>query len=553
MIKRFSLFITILFIFSFSVLSAAVNIDPDDLLAVVYLKHAAGQFDSYNFEEAYSLADISLTFKDTSSDALLIRGVSSRKSGNKNSSITDLSAAIIRNNWEYYNETTARVYLSEYMYFAGDIESAYINLQPFSNDLTNDSYFTEIYIRMALSLGKIDEAVQSAENLLIVDPYDSYSQLIMSLYDSEWLLRAEKILLEGDPAKYFSKDVVRSIIERSSECDYLIEFYKNRWGEDRFIKISNISYRKDQLKELLGELYPENTVVTHNELTRVYSLIEDESRRNLVYEQLNSINLTISYDIDNDGFTDTEAVFSNGNPVTFSFDSNQDNLYDQFVGIADQPVSLIIKEKGKTRSFFYESYPNLITVTVSDEISLTEYQLIPYTLDLDIIKIPLDIINDIPHILNEVSFPDNDTLTASSTEKNKNNFITNLVSNYVRIKSDESIENIFESDGTKIVERHFRNSILIKVFRDLDSDGVFDTIYDYKNGLLQAVAFDANNNGIAEYMENYEKGLVRSWDFNEDGLLDSKERYDNGIIYRELSSELNGIFDTILEINSDVE
>ncbi len=543
----------ILCIFSFSTLSAETNIDPDNFLAAIYLKHAVQQFDSYLFEEAFSLADIALTFADTSSDALLIRGVSSRKSGIENSSIADLSMAIIRDNWEYYNETTARVYLSEYMYLAGDVESAYINLRPFSNDLTNDSYFTEIYIRMSLSLGKIDEAVRSAENLLRVDPYDSYSQLIMSLYDSEWLIRAEEILLEGDPAKYFSKDVVQSIIERSSEGDSFLDLYKNRWGEDRFFKISSISDRKDQLEELLGELYPENIVVDHNELTRVYSLIEDKSNRNLIYEQLDSINLTIIYDNDNDGFTDTKAIFSNGNLVTFSFDSDQDNLYDQFVEMADQPVSLIIKEKEKTLSFFYKSYPNLITVSVSEEKSLIEYQLIPYTLDLDIIRIPLDIINDIPHILNEVSFPDSDILTLSSTEKSINNFSTNLVSNYVQIKSDESIVNIFESDGSKVIERHYRNSILITVLRDFDSDGVFDTIYDYENGLLQSISFDANNNGIAEYIEDYAEGFVRSWDFNEDGLLDSRERYKNGIIYREISSGLDGEFDTFLEIKGDME
>ena len=541
------------YVFSFSALSAVTSIDPDNLLAVIYLKHAVQQFDADQFEEAFSLADISLTFADTSSDALLIRGVSGRKSGIENSSITDLSIAIIKDNWEYYSETTARVYLSEYMYLAGDSESAYINLLPFSNDLANNSYFTEIFIRIALSLGKISEAVRSAENLLHVDPYDTYSQLIMSLYDSEWLLRAEQIILEGDPAEYFSKEVIQSISKRSSECDYLIEFYKNRWGEDRFFKISNISYKKDQLKELIIELYPENTVVNHKELTWLYGLIEDESSRNLIYEQLGAIDFTIIYDNDNNGFIDTEAIFSRGKLKAFKFDNDQDNLYDHFVEIKDQPVSLIIKDKEGALSFSYESYPNLINVTVSDEKLLIEYQLIPYTLDLDIIRLPLDIINDVPHILDNVIFPDSDILTVSSAEKSVKNFNTNLVSNNIWIKSDESIENIFESDGTKVIQRHYRNSILITVLRDLDSDGAFDTVYDYKNGLLQSISFDANNNGIAEYIEHYEEGFIKSWDFNEDGLLDSRERYENGIIYRELSSELDGEFDTFLEIKVEME
>lgn len=549
--RKFLLIVFFCFI-SISVLSAVTDQDPDSLLAGIYLKHAVAEFDSEHFIEAFSLADISLMFIDTSSDAFLVRGISSRKSGIKDSSIADLSIAIIRDNWEYYNETTARVYLSEYMYLAGDVESAYINLLPFSNDLANDSFFTEIFIRMALSLGKTNEAVQAAENLLRVDPYDNYAQLIMALYDAEWRLRAEKILIEGDPANYFSKDVVQTVIESSAECNFLIDLYKNRWGEDRFYKISNICNRKDKLEKVLDELYPENSVVNHKELTWIYNLVEDENSKLLIKERLGSIKLTIIYDIDNDGFNDTEAFFDMGNLVTFNFDSDQDNNYDHFIVLDEFSVNLKIKDKKETFFFSYESYPDLINVTVSDEKSLIEYKLIPYTLSLDIIRIPLDLIKDIPHILNNVSFPTSDILTVSSTKKSINNFDTSLESKYVWIGPDESIENVFDSDGVRVVERHFRNSVLISVFKDFDSDGVFDTIYEYKDGLIQSVSFDANNNGIAEYIENYEEGLVRSWDFNEDGLLDSRERSENGIIYRELSSELNGEFDTFIEIKGDI-
>ncbi len=553
MTQKFFLFIVIFSSFSFSVSAISTDQNPDTLLAGIYLEHAARQFSSDNFVEAFSLADISLTFLNSSSDALFIRGVSSRKSEVKDSSIVDLSAAIISDNWKYYNETTARVFLSEYMYLAGDIESAYINLLPFSNDLANSSFSTEIFIRMSLSLGKVEEALKAAENLLRVDTSDNYSQLIMALYNPEWRLRAKQILIDGDPANSFSKDVVQIIIKNSTDCYFLMNLYRNRWGEDRFYKISNICKRNDTLRELLDELYPENSVINHKELTRVYSLVEDDSSRLLINEKLGSINLTIIYDINNDGFNDTEAIFNMGNLVYFSFDSDQDNNYDHFVELDGLPVSLKIKNREGISSFFYESYPNLIKVTVSDEKSLIEYQLIPYTLVLDIIELPLDPVKDIPYILDNITFPDSDTLTVSSTQKSINNFTTSLESKSIWVESDESVENVFNSDGIRVIERHFRNFVLITVLKDFDNDGVFDTTYEYKDGSLQTISFDANNNGIAEYIEDYKKGLVRSWDFNEDGLLDSRERYENGIIYRELSSELNGNFDTFIEINGDID
>ncbi len=535
--KRFFLLIAIFYLFSFSVLSALTDKNPDALLADIYFGHAVDQFGAGNFEEAYFLADISLMFLDTGSDAFFVRGVSSRMSGVKDSSVSDLSTAIITDNWKYYNEMTARTYLSKYMYLAGDVESAYINLLPFSNDLANSSLSTEIFIRMALGLGKVDEALKAAENLLETVPSDMYAQLILAIYDPEWRLRAEKILISGDLSNYFTKDVVQLIIRNSSECGFLIDYYKDRWGEDRFYRISNICNRTESLKKLLKELYPENSVVDHKELIGVHDLLSDENSKQLFSEQLGSIKLTINYDIDNNGFYDTEAVYNMGNLISFSFNSNKDTNYT--VEWNEPSVRLEIKEKGKTTTYFYKSYPNLIHVTVSDDKSQIEYKLIPYSLSLDIIKIPLDIIEDVPSIMGDVSLPDSSILTAASAEKSVNSFDTGLESTYVWIGTDESIENIFNSNGVKVIERHFMNSVLITVFRDLDSDGVFDTTYKYKDGLLQTVSFDVNNNGIAEYIEDYKNGFVRSWDFNEDGLFDSQERYENGIIYKELSSELN--------------
>ncbi len=549
--KRLFLLMVIFYLFSFSMISAVADKAPDDLLAGIYLEHAVELFGSGNYEEAYSLADISLMFFNTSSDALFIRGVSGRMSGVKDSSASDLSNAIIADKWKYFNEMTARAYLSKYMYQTGDIESAYINLLPFSNDLPNSSFSTEIFIRLALGLGKIVEALEAAENLLEAAPYDRYPQLIMAVYDHEWRLKAEKILISGDPSDYFSKDVVQLIIRDSSKCGFLVDYYKNRWGEDRFYRISTICNRTDMLGKLLEELYPENSVVDHKELIRVYNLLSDEKNKQLFLKQLGLIKLTINYDIDNNGFPDTEALYNMGNLISFSFNSNQNTNYA--VEWKESSVRLEIKEMGKTITFSYKSYPNLIHVTVSDDKSQIEYQLVPYSLSLDIIKIPLDIIKDVPSILDNISLPDSSVLTAASAEKSVNNFDKGLESKYVWMGADESIENIFNSDGVRVIERHFMNSVLITVFRDLDSDGVFDTTYKYKDGLLQTVLFDVNNNGIPEYIEDYKNGFVRNWDFNEDGLVDSRERYENGIIYKELSTELNGDFDTIFEINGDIK
>jgi antitoxin component YwqK of YwqJK toxin-antitoxin module len=142
-------------------------------------------------------------------------------------------------------------------------------------------------------------------------------------------------------------------------------------------------------------------------------------------------------------------------------------------------------------------------------------------------------------------------LTTYSTLKVSTDKEDNLISNYLILAANESIEKIFNSDGVKILERYYENSVLITVYKDFDSDGVFDTAYDYKDGLLMTVSFDENNNGVSEYIENYETGILSSWDFNEDGLIDSREIFKNGILYREISTKLDGVFDSTIEVISD--
>lgn len=541
------------FFLVFSIYPENNTADLDKLITEIYLKNGFEQLKTGNFEEAFSLSDIALSFNENSSDAYFIRAVSSRNLNMDLNPIYDLSSAIISDNWNYYNEITARAKLSEYMYLNGNIEEAYLNLLPFSHNLSFSPEFTELFIRISLNLGKVDAAVISAENILEVDPEDSYSQLLMAKYSVPWLTRVESILIDGDPSNYVSKDVFQYIMKIKSDCNNFNELYLNRWGEDRFYKINNTCKNIDLLPELLSELYPDNTVVNFDELLWIYSLFEDESSKQLIVDRLSSIIITIQYDSDSDGFIDTEALYRKGNLVSFKFDSNHDDNFDYFVELNGTPFKLKVITKNATNSFIYRNYPYLITVIKSDKNTLSEYQLIPYRLSFGIIFVPVDFTKEIPHILENIEFPDNDILTASSASKNITNLNENLISNYSVIGLNESIEKVFNSEGVKIVERHYRGSVLISVYKDFDSDGVFDTIYEYNNGELLKISFDENNNGISEYVENYKTGLISTWDFNEDGILDSREYSENGIKYRELSSKLDGEFDIFLEITSEME
>ncbi len=551
--KRFFFIAIIICLLGNSVYSVNKLNSPDVPISEIYLKNSYEQYKADNYKEALSLINIALSFSNESSDALFIRTVAERMLEISNISISGLQDAIIIDNWHYFNELTARVYLSKFLFFNGNTEEAYLNLIPFVKELSDNSYFTELFIRIALSLGKVEQAKLSAANRIVVDPYDNYSQQILVLYEKEWVEKANAILQDGDPLNYFSKNVVQTLIRIGGDnCILLREFYLKRWGSDRFYKISSICDSIDKASGFLKELYVDDIILDYKELLWIYKIIENDAESiQALSVKLNSLNFTIVYDSDNDGYNDTSAVFSQGKLLSFDYDSNNDGQYNYLVKLSGIPVSLKIVHPDEISLFYYKNYPNLSKVSVSNNEKNIEYQLIPYKLSLDSINIPKNMFLGIPKISTNYDIPDNDTLTAFSSLKVSTNNENNLIANYFKSASDESIEKIFNTNGVKILERHYENSVLITVFKDFDNDGVFDTVYEYINGILKTVSFDENNNGVFEYLENYENGILSSWDFNEDGLIDSREIIRNGIIYHEMSSGMDGVFDSSVEVLSD--
>jgi len=551
--KKFVFMFVFISFFVLDLYTAENKNSLDELITEIYLENGYNQLEAGNYKEALNLADIALSFSEDSSDSLYIRSAASRNLGLVYNQKKDLSDAIIFNNWKYYKEINARADLSEYMYMEGYIEDAYLNLQPFINQITYSSKISELYIRIALSVKKVNEALLVAGNFLKVDPYDNYSQLIMAMYDPVWLGQAEKILLDGDPSKFVSKGVYQYIIRKGSDCEFLNELYISLWGKDRFFLISNLCKNNYNLSEILQKLYPDNSIVNFIELTWLYSLFEDNNSKQIILNWLSSIHLTIEYDSDYDGFNDTEAFYEKGKLYYFKFDSNHDKNYDYMVEIDENPVSLIVESRNGRDKYTYKNYPYLINVLKSSDHILEEFKLIPNKLTFEIIFIPDDFTKNIPNIIENVSFPDNSILTDASAKKIVTNISENIISEFSIIGLDEIQENVFNSNDTKIIERHYKKSVLISVFKDFNTDGLFDAVYEYKDGLLQSISFDDNNNGIYEYTENYQDSFVSSWDFNEDGLIDSKEYNKNGIIFREFSSKMDGIFDTSIEINNKME
>jgi hypothetical protein len=90
----------------------------------------------------------------------------------------------------------------------------------------------------------------------------------------------------------------------------------------------------------------------------------------------------------------------------------------------------------------------------------------------------------------------------------------------------------------------YENGQPVRGARDPDGSGRFSISETWRDGRLVAIAVDTRGDGKVSYRERYVPSPMKSWDYNEDGIDDSRE-YPRGpdTIVRDFSTAMNGIFD----------
>ena len=80
--------------------------------------------------------------------------------------------------------------------------------------------------------------------------------------------------------------------------------------------------------------------------------------------------------------------------------------------------------------------------------------------------------------------------------------------------------------------------------RTLPGSATFAVKETWKNGELAAESIDSDADGRPDFRQTFGANPMKFWDYNEDGIDDSRERNGpNGEVIRELSTALNGVFD----------
>jgi hypothetical protein len=191
--------------------------------------------------------------------------------------------------------------------------------------------------------------------------------------------------------------------------------------------------------------------------------------------------------------------------------------------------------------FHYSQYPYVHSVELKGRTHRT-YHLLPYQFTVAVLEEEYDRLS--VSFNKNLQFPMEQEIVGQSFKR-----VDHLHQKVVRLTVYENgritrIEQEPDENGRFRYILHYSGGRPGRGHRDLDGDGRYEIQEDFVNGRLKEMVWDQNGDGNPEYAQSFEEPSAKYWDYNGDGIYDSREYVDErGRIVREFSSTLNGSFD----------
>ena len=334
----------------------------------------------------------------------------------------------------------------------------------------------------------------------------------------------------------------------------MLEYYKNRWGEDRFFLINSILVDDSNLEKRIESIFDMDETISRADLLRIGYILD---KKGIEYDAkgfFKDRKVIITEDINNDGIVDGRTVLDSGSITDTILDADQDGLIDYEIVSPGGNIEEVLKDDGDKRvDAKFNPYPYLSEYTVILEGKKRVYHLLPYKALYPVVEIP------------ESQFKDRISLNIEIKELSPL-FLESVSSRVEEIPLqgkerltaertsllDTTLEYTLK-DGRVYRKREYKGREVVKEERDLDGDGVPDIYYSFKDGILQSASVDRNHNGFPEYMEKYSPETVTEWDFDDNGSFDYREYTAGGKLIREYSTNMDGNFDLRIEESAGTE
>ncbi len=538
-------------------------------IAFCYFKQAEKLYNSGDISSVKELLKISLEFFPDFSEAnFLYSRLNLQKQETTYQGIEYLEKAINADSWVSTNPYLAKLKLAEVLLRTGQFKRANRILLELGNQRIEN---TDIALLRAQYLKGMRET-QRLKNYLsdalkrfpkTLKFYLLYTEVLDETGD---INRAKAVLAAGlnefphEPALLYAQ----ARIEQNPKTRIaLIKEYFISNGRDPGAALLGLHSEPDNPRYYLklflslgGNSYVDYLEEAYRLLKTDHDLLKELVDASLNYSGMRFV------DSNHDGYYEERYRYSQGKLESLELDSNQDGAAEieiKFISKAGSnsdstagnaiPVQVILLNEEDSRiRYHYSEYPFLYSISFPIAQGREVYHLLPNQFVLEILTRSSEAGDSYfrLYLHNDPGWASKKDILIHSFRMDE--YVSESVyparvytysgGQIVRLNEDPNEDGLFR----RIV--HYRGSAPALGFRDLDGDGHYEIREEYSEGGLIKIALDQDGNGKFEYVQIINPNTEMYWDYNGDGVYDSREyELSDGRLIREFSSSLNGTFD----------
>ena len=252
-------------------------------------------------------------------------------------------------------------------------------------------------------------------------------------------------------------------------------------------------------------------------------------------------------DANGDGFWDDRWVFDHGALTSWRREPAQDGVA-QYAAVfaAGEPATFTYTTgNGVLVTLTYSRYPFLDS---AKEAPGGTFSLNPYTLQCLFLRPPAGaaLTGIAPGILSAIRPPTLEELRkAAYAEDDYSSDGSRVVRHFdLRDGTPVFMQEDASGDGVPDHRVWYRNGVPVRGSRSLTGDGTWQVSEMWRDGRMAGQEIDSDGDGRIDFRETLGTRPIRSWDYNEDGIDDSRELPGaGGTTIQEFSTLLNGVFD----------
>lgn len=498
--------------------------------------------------------------------------------------IDDMRGALRLGSWNGTDPWRVRQDLSEVLIRTGGLaEARGLLLQCAAHDSSDSRTFlllARLYIKSGDSAALRSVLSRAAVTFPLVDDF--------ALISSERLaragMRAEARRLVATQLEVHSDSL--PLLLRAAELEPAranrvarVEQYEKKGGKDPLAAVIALEAASGDKARYLSLFIGQAGLGREDLVERAAAAVRGSAKLgDTLRSALASYTGTRGLDRDEDGYPEEWWTFASGSVTGWARDANEDGVPEYTAAFKDNAPSSFSwnTPTGEQVTATYSAYPAVDSIRVGRPGATTggrSYLLVPYTVDLPVLvggaagtggaggksgaagtggaagASGRARAGMAPAIVGQPRVPRIDELERASWRVEEYGADGTTVvrridlSRGLRVFMEEDTRGtgkfdhmVWYADG-----RPFRGT------RDLNGDGTVEVEETWRGGALAEIAVDTNGNGKIDYRERYGSNPTKSWDYNEDGIADSRE-YPAGraTIVREFSTALNGLFDLSL-------